>query len=118
MLPGDLGLKWQLPVKKDKDRVIAHRGKQKVKGHSHTHNTSRLGFFLRTSLIAGAISPLKSWPKCLHNVESTCRAAAMARNLGSSASGREMSSTGSFASAVSRVKSEEVGLSGGRLWPD
>ena len=37
MLPGDLGLKWQLPVKKDKDRVIAHRGKQKVKGQIHTH---------------------------------------------------------------------------------
>ena len=66
-LPGE-PLKWQLPVKKDKDGVIAHRGKQKVKGQIHTHtqyNTSRLAFFLTTTVIAGAISPLKNWPKCL-----------------------------------------------------
>ena len=56
-------LKWQLPEKKDKGRVIAHRGTQKVKGH--TRYKQAWLFLLTTTVIAGAISPLKNWPKCL-----------------------------------------------------
>ena len=105
-LPG-VGFELQLHVEKDKDRVIAHCGTQEVRGMIHTctvvHCTRSGGFFLTINAIAWAISPTKNCLKRLL-MQSGCNC----QKFRAGASGREMSISGSFASAVSRAKSEEV----------